>query len=166
MSRNQLLSTSMFVFAVVSLAAMQEPQPAPAAATARERALGQLRQLDWLAGTWVLQDGKVATEEHWRPLQGTTMLGTSHSYDAARTHFFEFLRLAIERDQVVYVAMPGGAPATTFALAQLTDDAVVFENAAHDHPQRIRYQRTERGITATIGQFDGSRARSFVFTAK
>jgi len=149
------------------LGAAQDPVPKPAeAGGARAQARARLQQLGWLAGTWVLQDGGTTTEEHWRPLQGTTMLGTSHSYDDKRTHFFEFLRVTISKDKVVYVAMPGGARATSFALAKLEDGVVEFENAAHDHPQRIRYEKTGVGITATIEQLDGTRAMKFEFKAK
>ena len=42
----------------------------------------------------------------------------------------------------------------------------VFENPKHDHPKRIRYERTEKGMTATISLLDGTKAQSFVFTKK
>lgn len=158
--------TALLLLCLSTLAAGQDPAPPPGKAEANQRAVLQLRQLAWLSGTWVLQDGKSTTEEHWRPLQGTTLLGTSHSYDAVRTHFFEFLRISIEQGTVVYTAMPGGSAAVAFPLTKLEAGAVEFENAAHDHPQRIRYQRTEAGVTAVIGQLDGTRARTFAFTAK
>ncbi|MBL8728461.1 MAG: hypothetical protein JNM25_08530 [Planctomycetes bacterium] len=162
----RLLALPTLLSTLMLLAGGQDPAPKPGAPDARARAAAQLRQLGWLAGTWVLHGDTSTTEEHWRPLQGTTMLGTSHSFDARRTHFFEFLRITIERDQVVYVAMPGGGAAVTFPLAQLEADVVEFENAAHDHPQRIRYQKTDAGVTATISQLDGSRAQAFEFKAR
>jgi hypothetical protein len=66
--------------------------------------------------------------------------------------------------QIAHVASPGGAPPTAFLLTKLEDGLVEFENAQHDHPQRIRYERTEAGITATISQLDGSRAQAFAFS--
>jgi hypothetical protein len=42
----------------------------------------------------------------------------------------------------------------------------VFENPEHDHPQRIRYVKTEEGMTATISLMDGSRATDFVFVRR
>jgi hypothetical protein len=125
-----------------------------------------LKRLEWICGTWVLQDGKNTTEEHWRPLQGTTILGSSHTYDATRTHFFEHLRIAAMRGTIAYLALPGGAGGTAFTLTTLEDGLMVFENGKHDHPQRIRYERTKDGVTATISQLDGSRATSFVFKRK
>ncbi len=70
------------------------------------------------------------------------------------------------RGTVAYVAMPGGAAPTVF-LATKADAAVAeFENGKHDYPQRIRYEKTAAGVTATISLLDGSRAQSFVFTRK
>lgn len=125
-----------------------------------------LKKLDWLCGTWVMENGGKVTEEHWRPLQGTTILGSSHSYDAEKSTFFEYLRIGLRNGTISYVAMPGGAPPTAFRLAKLEDGLMVFENEKHDHPQRISYQKTADGVTATISLLDGTRAKSFVFKRK
>lgn len=122
-----------------------------------------LQQLSWISGTWTLTKGGRTIEEHWRPVQGTSILGSSHTFDAARTHFFEHLRITAQRGQIAYLAMPGGKPAVAFLLKELRDDLAVFENPSHDHPQRIRYQRTATGMTATISLLDGTRAQSFAF---
>jgi hypothetical protein len=156
-----VIGKSMMCGVLVLLAsALQDPKPGAAAAAA------DLSKLSWLSGTWFLEQDGVVTEEHWRPLQGTTLLGTSHTYDKARTRFFEFLRIASSRGKIAYIAMPGGASPTVFPLAKLEDGVVEFENGEHDHPQRIRYERTEKGVTATISQLDGSRAQSFVFAKR
>jgi hypothetical protein len=140
--------------------------PAPAApAQAKTDATG-LQSLEWLCGTWVSEDGPTTTEEHWRPLQGSTLLGSSHTFAGGTTRFFEHLRIAPVRGTLAYVAMPGGAAATVFPVSKLEPRAVVFENGKHDHPQRIRYEQTDTGMTATISQLDGSRAQRFVFVKK
>jgi hypothetical protein len=141
----------------------QDPQPRPPAAAAKVEP-SQLERLAWLTGTWVLREGDTVTEEHWRPLQGTTLLGTSHTYDPQRTRFFEFLRITAMHGKLAYIAMPGGAQPTVFPLTKLEDGLVEFENGKHDHPQRIRYEKTAAGITATISMLDSTRAKSFVFT--
>lgn len=147
--------------------APQDPEKKPAEPVAATKIGAEaLAKLAWLSGTWVLQEGEKTTEEHWRPLQGTTLLGTSHSYDKKRTHFFEFLRITTMKDTIAYVAMPGGAGATVFPAAKVEDGVVVFENGKHDHPQRIRYEKTAGGVTATISQLDGSRAQAYVFLKK
>ena len=153
--------------------ALQDPDkkpaaPAPAAPAAPVMKLGPeaLEKLAWIVGTWSKQDGGRTTEEHWRPLQGSSLLGTSHLFDAKRTMFFEFLRITAMNGTIAYVAQPGGKPPTVFLITKLEEGVVEFENGKHDHPQRIRYEKTAAGVTATISQLDGSRAESFVFTKK
>lgn len=126
----------------------------------------ELKKLAWMSGTWAFEEDGVVTEEHWRPLQGTTLLGTSHTYDAEKTRFFEFLRVSASRGTIAYIAMPGGAAPTVFPMTSLTEAEVVFENPKHDHPQRIRYAKTGKGMTATVSMLDGTRAESFVFERK
>lgn len=145
---------------ILLLATTQDPKPDAAPPPA------DITKLAWLAGTWFLEQDGVVTEEHWRPLQGSTLLGTSHTYDDKRTRFFEFLRIASMRGKIAYIAMPGGAQPTVFPLTKLEEGVVEFENAKHDHPQRIRYEKTEKGVTATISQMDGSKSQSFVFTKR
>ena len=145
----------------------QEPKPQdPAPPAPAKIDPAEMKKLAWLSGTWVMEKDGVTTEEHWRPLQGSTLLGSSHSFTAEKTVFFEHLRISAGRGTIAYVAMPGGKQPVVFPLAKIEDGVVVFENGKHDHPQRIRYERTEKGVTATISLLDGSRAESFVFTKK
>jgi len=76
---------------------------------------------------------------------------------------FEFLRV-VERDGgLVYVAQPGGAPATEFVLTELGTTRAVFENPRHDFPQRIVYELSAEGLSASIGFVNGGRPQSFEF---
>jgi hypothetical protein len=156
------------LLAAVFAGAWQDPEkPAPAGElVAGKMDPALLQKLTWVCGTWVQQKGKTTIEEHWRPLQGTTILGTSHTFDDEKSSFFEFLRIGHRAGSISYVAMPGGAPPTTFRLVKVEDGLMVFENEEHDHPQRIRYERTKGGMTATISQLDGSRATAFEFKKK
>lgn len=170
-------TTLVSVLAAIALLpwAAQDPKPAPKppvagaivpADEAKKWDPADLKKMEWLCGTWVIEQGGKTTEEHWRPLQGTTILGSSHSFDAAKTNFFEHLRITAMRGTIAYLAMPGGKPPTAFLLAKLEDGLMVFENPKHDAPQRITYQKTEAGITATVCQMDGSKAETFVFKKK
>ncbi len=156
------------VLAVVLFGAGQDPlEKAPAdelVVDAMDPAL--LQRLTWVCGTWVQHLGETTIEEHWRPLQGTTILGTSHAFDDQQSSFFEFMSIGHRSGSISFAAMPGGAPPTFFRLVTVEDGLMVFENAEADHPQRIRYERTEDGMTATISQLDGSRATAFEFQKK
>ena len=112
---------------------------------------------------WERKDGDKTTLERWFPHAGTTIMGMSHTYDSKRTYFFEFMRIATHGGRIAYIVQPGGDRPTLFRAAKVTDDEAVFENPAHDHPQRIRYVKTDKGMTATISQMDGSKATEFAF---
>lgn len=162
------LLVSVPLLAAVLAGAWQDPeQPTPAdELVAGKMDPGLLQKLTWVCGTWVQQQGKTTIEEHWRPLQGTTILGTSHTFDDKKSRFFEFLRIDHRAGSISYIAMPGGTSPTLFRLVKLEAGLMVFENPKHDHPQRIRYERTKDGMTATISQLDGSLATAFVFKKK
>lgn len=122
-----------------------------------------LSKLSWIAGVWQIKDGETTTEEHWLPLAGSTLMGLSHTYDLRTTKFFEYLRITARDNAIEYVAQPGGGKAVSFPAVAISDREAVFENEKHDHPQRIRYERTADGLTATISLLDGTKASTFAF---
>jgi len=133
--------------------------PAPAKA-----AMGDLA---WLAGAWVGtrgEGGAVSIEERWSPPLGGAMLGVSRTVSRGSMRAFEFLRI-VERDGgLVYVAQPGGAPPTEFALTELGPTRAVFDNPRHGYPKRIVYELSaEGGLSATIGFTKGGSPRRFEF---
>jgi hypothetical protein len=145
------------------------PPPAPETAakgTAAKIDASRLKELEWLCGTWVLRGDEVETEEHWRPLRGSSILGSSHTFTPTQTTFFEHLRIAATKDTIEYIAQPLGRAPTVFPIRKLEKDVVEFANAKHDHPQLIRYERTDDGITATVSLMDGSRSQQFAFVEK
>ncbi|MGH9962382.1 MAG: DUF6265 family protein, partial [Pyrinomonadaceae bacterium] len=52
-------------------------------------------------------------------------------------------------------AQPSGQKEASFRLRQATDDSVVFENPAHDFPQRIIYRKHASG--GLFGRIEGKR---------
>lgn len=134
------------------------PMPTPAKATIGDMA--------WLAGAWAGTrgtNGAIAFEERWTPPKGGSMLATSRTVSRERMSAFEFLRI-VERDGgLVYIAQPNGAPPTEFVLSELVGKKAVFENPRHDYPNKIVYELTDAGLTATIGQTKGGTPRRFEF---
>lgn len=155
----QLAPIALAASLVFALSSGQDSAPAKAAQL-------DINKLAWLAGTWQLRNGEKITEEHWFPLKGSTMMGVSHTYDEKTTHFFEFLRIASQKGTIAYLAQPGGRPMVPFVAVQLDDKTAVFENPKHDNPQRIRYERTEKGVTASVSLLDGTKSEVFVFERK
>jgi hypothetical protein len=113
--------------------------------------------LSWLAGSWSGESGGILMEEHWTAPKGNSMVGMHRDVGKGRTMLFEFLRIEQKGDQIVYLSMPNGrSPATAFPLKELSGTRVVFENPAHDFPQRIIYWKDGNDLRARIeGTMDG-----------
>jgi hypothetical protein len=90
------------------------------------------------------------------------MLGTSRLVRNGRTVQWEFMRIVQSDDGgIEYIASPSGQATTIFRLLTLNDRKVVFENAAHDFPQRVVYERHsgERLVAHIEGTIDGNERR-------
>jgi hypothetical protein len=102
-------------------------------------------RLAWMEGRWSGQKDGVVTEEHWTSPAGGVLLGVNKSVKAGRLVSFEFLRIEAQDGRLVYLASPRSAPPTPFRMTSLSERRVVFENPAHDFPQRILYWLDEAG---------------------
>lgn len=122
--------------------------------------------LQWLLGHWQRDDlpaGRSGDEHWWQ--QGTELHGEGSSYRAGELRFREQLRIVGEDGAVFYVAQVPGNPAPVkFRQVEQQGQSVLFENPAHDFPQRIHYRREGRQLTATISG-DG-REQVFQFTLR
>lgn len=124
-----------------------------------------LEPLAWMAGVWVAEDAGTRTIELWLPPDGATLIGLSRTVAEGRTVHDEALRIeAREGGAVVYVASPAGQATTELRLVERGAARAVFENPAHDYPQRIVYERSGDRLVARIERMDGSRPSSWTFT--
>lgn len=127
----------------------------------------QFEHLSWLAGCWKSPAGEPGTIEQWTPLAGGTMLGLSRTVDGGTTVTYEFMRIARgDAGRISFFAQPRGVAPTEFAAIRTTLTEVVFENAAHDFPQRIVYRfEAPATLRAHIeGTIDGkARREEFLF---
>jgi hypothetical protein len=121
--------------------ASDSPTPRLAPATARS----PLASLAWLSGSWTVTQGTTTTEEHWTSPEGGMMLGMNRATRGGRAVMFEFLRIVARGDSVFYVALPRGRGETEFPMKERSAKRVVFENPAHDFPQRIVYWQEKPG---------------------
>ena len=111
----------------------------PLDAAAEEPA--RIAQVEWLSGCWVQQTGQTKVEEHWTPPRGGTMLSVGRTTRNGNLVEYEFVALREQDSRLAYEAHPSGQPTATFLSIQIGEDAVVFEAAAHDFPQRIGYRK-------------------------
>jgi hypothetical protein len=126
-----LKKTALLLFIAVTLPAAAEELP------------------EWMAGSWSLDAEGRHVEEHWTTGTGGMMIGMGKTVAKGKATF-EFFRIAAKDGTLLYLAMPQARPETAFRLKTSEDSRVVFENLAHDFPQRIIYWRDGERLCARI----------------
>jgi hypothetical protein len=116
--------------------------------------------LDWMTGTWTQARGEEVVTESWLGPGNGLMVAVNLATRGPTRRTFEFLRIADTPEGFSYYASPGGKPPTEFKLKELGDKRVVFENAAHDFPQRILYWRDGENLVARVEGKIGGKDRS------
>jgi uncharacterized protein DUF6265 len=116
-----------------------------------------ISNLAWLTGCWERRAGSRLVEEQWMAPRGGTMLGMSRTVRGDTLVEFEQVRIYERGGSLVYAANPSGQEPAEFVSTSITDSMVVFENPAHDFPQRIVYRRAGAdSLAASVeGAFQG-----------
>jgi hypothetical protein len=118
-------------------------------------------RLRWMAGCWSGQSGPIRFEEYWTRPAGGLMLGAARTLREGRVVFHEFMRIEERGGEVVYTPRIGSAEKpVAFRLVRQSESEVVFENPAHDFPQRILYTKSAEGLAARIEGTDKGSART------
>jgi ketosteroid isomerase-like protein len=100
-----------------------------------------LESLSWLAGCWERVDGEAGSGEYWTPPAGESLFGISRTVKGGKTVAYEFMQIRrADDDAIELIAHPSGQATATFRLAEAAEHKAVFENPAHDFPQRVIYQ--------------------------
>ena len=110
-------------------------------------------RLRWLAGCWELRQGNRVTLEMWMPPAGGLMLGASRTTVNGQVREFEQIRLAWQRDTLIYTAVPSGQKEASFRGIVVSDSGFAVENPSHDFPQRISYRT--RGADSLVARIEG-----------
>ena len=110
--------------------------------------------LAWMAGCWELNvpQRQMTIAEHWMKPLGGTLIGMSRTVRGGKTAEFEFIRIVTTEACIDYVAKPSSnKEETAFKLVKSSASEAVFENLAHDFPQRIIYRsQSPDGLFARI----------------
>jgi hypothetical protein len=117
-------------------------------------AVADVAQVSWLTGCWTLSSGDRVVEEQWMAPRGGTMLGMGRTVRGDRLIEYEVVVIRTEGERLAYDAHPSGQPPAVFLSRTLTETAVVFENADHDFPQRVGYER--KGEDALLAWIEGT----------
>ncbi|MBL0924735.1 MAG: hypothetical protein IBJ12_09770 [Sphingomonadaceae bacterium] len=117
-----------------------------------------------MKGAWVRSDGDKWADEYWTPPRAGIMIGASRSGKGETLQFWEHMRIVREADgKLVFWAIAGDQKPVRFAAVKTSAAEIVFENAAHDYPQRIAYWREGKELKARISLADGSKPTDFSF---
>lgn len=99
----------------------------------------------WLVGEWRAENGGTLFIETWRRAADGALEGeaTSRSTTQDEVYVQETLRIEQRDGRLYYVAtVPSNPGPVSFGLVSCDSDRLVFENAEHDFPNRISYQRS------------------------
>lgn len=124
-----------------------------------------INRIAWMTGCWAQESPTRLIEEHWMPPRGGSMLGVGRTIRAGALVEYELI-VVTERDgQLAYEAHPSGQAVATFLAPSPTDTLVVFENPAHDFPQRVGYRRAGAdSLAAWVEGAIGGRNKRIDFT--
>ena len=112
---------------------------------------------DWLAWTWMMEDGASWTDEVWTDPRGGIMFGIARTGFGQQLQSWQSNQIRFKPGgQVSLFVQPQGGAAVEFPLVLISDEAIEFANPSHGYPQRIRYWRQGKLLMAEASRIDGS----------
>jgi hypothetical protein len=128
-------------------------------------AQGAAPDFSWLAGYWLICEGGREVSEIWTDPRGGELIGMSVTLTRAGKVSWEHARVGVgEGGGVAFHAIPAGQPPASFPLLSHDKAEALFENKAHDFPQRIRYRRKGDMLHASIEGAVGGKPRTVSWT--
>lgn len=106
----------------------------------------QFKQLQQLAGLWSMETRKGLLYEAWEIVSPGEMTGSSYRLNGNDTVYLERVRLIDSSSAIYYVPIVTGqnqGKPVYFRLQPVANGVFVFENKAHDYPQRVIYKFTD-----------------------
>jgi len=129
-----------------------------------------LSDAKWLLGKWENQTQRGRMVEEWSKLNDTTFAGRSYMITATDSIALESIVLKKEGSDLYYIPTVKGQnndQPVKFKLISADGKALVFENPAHDFPQKISYTlQEERSLLAEISGLVNGQERSRKFPMK
>ncbi len=101
-----------------------------------------LNVVEWILGEWTTTPDRVVIRENWHRVSDKTFEGESTARSVADDEMvnYETLRLVAMSDGVFYIAkVTHNELPVPFRLTQCSEGVAIFENLAHDAPQRLIY---------------------------
>ena len=128
---------------------------------------GDVAGLSWMTGCWAGGEGALRFEEQWIKPAGGQMMGVSRTIRDGKVTGYEFLLIDGDQEGIYYLPrLSSGATPVKFHLTTQSASEVIFENPAHDFPQRIIYRKTDGGLFARIDGKQNGKERAVDFPMK
>ncbi len=134
---------------------------------ATSQPLTKLNSLHWLVGKWQNAKPEGIIFEYWELADGGSLKGSSGFIKGKDTAVGETISIEQQGTDILYIPtvkdQNSGQP-VVFRLVAATGDSFVFENPAHDFPQKITYRMlSATELAATISGSVNGNERSEVF---
>ncbi len=128
-----------------------------------------LENVSWLTGCWGGDMKSGRYEECWTAPSGNFMQGAASLVKKDKVSMREAMTIEKEGNDIVMYVLgygdklkPDDQGTIGFKLTRSSKTELVFENPAHDYPQRIVYSKNKKGgIIARIEMLDGTNPISF-----
>lgn len=125
--------------------------------------VGELSKAQWFLGNWENQTPQGDLYENWKQENDSLYLGESFFVKGKDTLFSEQVQLAQKGKDVFYTVSVKGQndeKPVPFKLTKASADTLVFENPAHDFPNKILYRKVNKDsiVAAISGTQEGKPA--------
>lgn len=121
-----------------------------------------LDKASWLLGQWRSQPAGKTLYETWTRSSDTAFAGKGYFLKGSDTVVLEHIRLVARNGEFFYIPVVNnqnnGEP-VLFKLTSMKADQLVFENPAHDFPQKITYTHVTADslLAVTSGMVNGKK---------
>lgn len=105
---------------------------------------GKIKMAEWLIGNWENKTDQGTLSENWEKTNDSVFHGQSYFIKKKDTLHSELVELSQKGEELIYSPVVKGQNndlPVAFKLTSATANQLVFENLAHDFPQRISYKR-------------------------
>jgi len=126
----------------------------------------KIEDLSWISGCWQSEnkERKSSVTEYWTKMEGQSIFGVSRTIRGGKLADYEYLRIVQDEKGIFYIAKPKANPTeTAFKLVKLAGTEAIFENPAHDFPQRIIYKLDGTTMAARVEGTNNGKAMGFDF---
>lgn len=164
MQRTLLKFTWVLILTIAIIGCANEETPAPKAENA-----APIAPFEWLIGDWERNGRTAVMLEQWRKTDDNKMSAVVYKISGSDSAVSERISLEVTPGGIYYIPLVDHNPGpVSFKLVDDTDEIFVFENKAHDFPNRIIYrQLTPDSLHARIeGSNDGKEVGVDFFFAR